>query len=195
MKNGRLYTIGLMLFGMVALGASPAKASTAAGSYYATPSWDQQLDASTRFIVLSNWGDAAVLDRETGLVWEQSPSILFLIPWEDAQIHCNQLRTGARLGWRLPTIQELSSLVDPNVAYPGPTLPAGNPFSNVIGTPLRGSYYWSATTYAGNTTEAWLVSFSNGVVSPFFNGIPNDVDKTWAFNVWCVRGGQGVDPQ
>ena len=44
-----------------------------AGPYYATPSWDQTLPSNTRFIVLSNMNSAAVLDRETGLVWERAP--------------------------------------------------------------------------------------------------------------------------
>src|SRR5689334_6098081 len=50
--------------------------TTAAGPYYATPSWDQTLPASTRFIILSNFTSEAVLDRDTGLVWERSPSTL-----------------------------------------------------------------------------------------------------------------------
>jgi hypothetical protein len=49
------------------------------GPYYATPSWDQTLPCTTitncpRFLVLPNMGNAAVLDKETGLVWEQSPN-------------------------------------------------------------------------------------------------------------------------
>ena len=46
----------------------PASAETVAngGTHYATPSWDQTLPASTRFIVLSNFNGKAVLDRETG---------------------------------------------------------------------------------------------------------------------------------
>src|SRR5215471_2507098 len=78
----------------LALVASPAAAQTTAnGPYYATPSWDQQLPAATRFVVLSNWGGAAVLDRETGFVWEHSPSGTsgIFLPWFDAQSHCNRL--------------------------------------------------------------------------------------------------------
>ncbi|HEY2920960.1 MAG TPA: hypothetical protein VGK77_18415, partial [Candidatus Binatia bacterium] len=66
MKHKLSTTLGLIVLLTMALAASPAKAqTTAAGPYYANPSWDQQLPASTRFIVLSNWASAAVLDRET----------------------------------------------------------------------------------------------------------------------------------
>src|ERR1051325_11151454 len=52
--------------------------TTSAGPYYATPSWDQKLacdSAATcpRFVVLANWNNDAVLDRETGLVWDRTP--------------------------------------------------------------------------------------------------------------------------
>jgi len=81
MNHALIRTSGLILAAMFAFATLPVgAATTATGPYYANPSWDQQLPASTRFIVLSNWvdtahpsGGAAVLDRETGLIWEQSP--------------------------------------------------------------------------------------------------------------------------
>ncbi len=181
MKHKLLYTLGLIVWGVIAFAAGPAHATTAAGPYYAMPSWDQTLSASTRFIVLSNMGSAAVLDRETGLVWEQSPDGVTTYNWEDAQFHCINLNAGGRTGWRLPTIQELMSLVDRSVS-PGPTLPAGHPFSNV-----QSSLYWSASTSAGNTSFAWEVGFYGGGVGT--------ADRSLSFFVWCVRGGHGVDPQ
>src|SRR5258706_8664700 len=142
MKHKLFRSLALMVLAWLGFAANPAgAATTAAGPYYANPSWDQTLPASTRFIMLSNMNGEAVLDRETGLVWEQSPSAS-QFTWELAQIHCNSLRTGGRLGWRLPTLQELASLVDTSVSPPGPTLPSGHPFSNV-----QSSYYSSATTY------------------------------------------------
>jgi len=100
-----------------------------------------------------------------------------------AAAHCNELAVGNRKGWRLPTIQELASLIDPTVPFPGPTLPAGHPFSNV----RVDRAYWSATTFSIDATSAWAVFFGNGVV-------PNG-DKSILLFAWCVRGGQGVDPQ
>jgi len=162
--------------------------TTSNGPYYATPAWDQKLQCDTqatcpRFIVLLNWGSAAVLDRETGLVWEQSPTTMFTFTWLNAQIHCNQLTVGNRKGWRLPTLQELASLVDGDPANTSsPRLPAGHPFSNVQ------SFYWSATTFASVAGFAWGVNFNSGNADTFSKSV------TVVF-AWCVRGGQGVDPQ
>ena len=91
MTDKFFYTLALMVLAWVGFAANPAgAATTAAGPYYANPSWNQQLPASTRFVVLSNWidaahpsGGAAVLDRKTGLVWEQSPSTSTFI-WESS---------------------------------------------------------------------------------------------------------------
>jgi hypothetical protein len=72
------------------------------------PSWDQTLPSSTRFIVLSTMNGDAVLDRETGLVWEKSPDSEQK-PSLDNHRRCNDLNLGHRKGWRVPTIQELTS--------------------------------------------------------------------------------------
>ena len=55
------------------------------------PAWSQTLPAAQRFVLVI--GGAAALDKETGLVWEKSPS-----PrdsnWLDAQLHCNLSTVG-----------------------------------------------------------------------------------------------------
>ena len=177
--------VGLWVIGMGLGVSAPAQAASGVGPYYATPSWDQKLDCTTagncpRFIVLTNWNSEAVLDRETGLVWEQSPSTS-TPDWFLASEHCINLNAGSRTGWRLPTIQELLSLVDRSVSFP--SLPSGHPFTNV-----QPSFYWSASTYASSTSNAWIVAV-------FHLGIVGNGDKSNAHFVWCVRGGHGVDPQ
>ncbi len=145
------------------------------------PTWDQILPGSERFELVM--GGVAVKDKETGLVWDQSP-VITTRSWANASIHCYGREVGGRKGWRLPTIEELASLVDSTQS--SPALPSGHPFSNV-----QLASYWSATTRAGNTTitgHAWYVSFfNNGAVGT----IPNFND----LYVWCVRGGQGHDGQ
>lgn len=140
------------------------------------PTWSQKLDASDRFeLVLDG---EAVLDKETGLVWEKSPDINSR-NWYDACTHCYRRDVGNRRGWRLPTIEELASLVEfPLQFYL--SLPSGHPFNNV-----QSSHYWSSTTYASSTSSAWRVYFRYGDVN--FNGKSND------HYVWCVRGGHGHD--
>ena len=174
--------IGLLALGLLAgaaLTAGPAQAVSGPGPYYAEPAWDRKLPAATRFVVLTNWTSAAVLDKETGLVWERSPATTNHT-WRDARVQCTTVRTtGNRKGWRLPSVNELASLIDPNVT-PGPTLPPGHPFLNVQ---LAG--YWSAATIAGDPTDAWNVNFGNGDV--LF------ADKSNNRLVWCVRGGTQAD--
>lgn len=190
MRHRLFYASGLLALATLVLVARPAAAQTTAnGPYYATPAWDQTLACTTlatcpRFIVLSNMDSNAVLDRETGLVWEKSPRIIGPPQqWGSAHILCNELTTGGRLGWRLPTLQELASLVDRSVPGPGPKLPAGHPFTDV-----QSAGYWSATTRAEfSSNVAWYVLFDQG----FVNFRPVDD----LFHFWCVRGGRGVDGQ
>ncbi len=132
--TGRLF--GCIAMGLVLLTTGHAQAQTTAnGPYYATPSWDQTLPAATRFIILSNFNSAAVLDRNTGLVWEKSPDAT-TTTWDSARFFCLNRTTGGQKGWRLPSVHELASLIDPSVAPPGPTLPPGHPFTNVLSAPL-----------------------------------------------------------
>ena len=152
------------------------------GPYYANPSWDQQIPAGQRFIVLSNWSNQAVLDRETGLVWERTPSGSTLTHWDFAATLCAEAGTGNRRGWRTPSIQELASLIDP---INGNMLPPGNPFQGVAASP---TFYWSATS--SPDIFAWVVAF--GAVGLHSVGT---ADKTDAGLTWCVRGGSGPDSQ
>jgi|KBSMisStaDraftv2_1062788.scaffolds.fasta_scaffold439639_2 hypothetical protein len=184
MRQKSLSVCGLVIATLLACVPSARAQTVAAGPYYATPSWDQTIACTStancpRFIVLSNFSSAAVLDRETGLVWEQSPDTTGR-SWPFAQFDCNNKVVGNRKGWRLPTNQELASLIDPTV--PGLALPAGHPFSNVLGIP-----YWSATTDAFSASNAWIVVLDDGRVTTS--------DKSNTRLIWCVRGGQGVDAQ
>jgi hypothetical protein len=172
---------------MLAVVPGAADAQTIApGPYYAMPSWDQTLPSSTRFIVLSNFNSEAVLDRETGLVWERSPVSALGTGWFNAVSACESLIVANRLGWRLPSVQELASLVDPTQS--NPALPPGNPFEGIVG--LFGSVYWTAATVEADATAGKAVDFSAGSIIQI-GKVPLPLPRSGA-RFWCVRGGSSV---
>ena len=61
--------------------------------------------------------------------------------------------------WRLPTVEELQTLVDYGIADPGPLIKT-DWFPNTQGAP-----YWSSSDVFGNTSNAWNVNFYNGDVN------------------------------
>ena len=141
-------------------------------------------------------GNGTVTDNLTGLVWLKNANCTDTVggvtkgsgylTWANALTWSNGLASGAcgladgsNAGdWRLPNREELESLID--FSRYNPALPAGHPFSSVQST-----YYWSSTTYAGSTYDAWFVYMYNGFV--------HGHDKTDSLCVWPVRGG-GIQP-
>jgi hypothetical protein len=154
------------------LNPSAAPASTMRTLEELKPAWDQLIPGAQRFV--NALDGTAVLDKETGLVWAKSPPTS-LFTWQDATDYCTQLTLGGRKGWRLPTVEELASLVDPTQS--NPPLPSGHPFSNV-----QAYWYWSSSTYSGDSSSAWSVSMTDGNVHLNL--------KTFNPFVWPVRGGE-----
>jgi hypothetical protein len=150
------------------------------GPYYASPSWDQKIPTAQRFVVLSNWGNEAVLDRETGLVWQRTPTTQQL-PLLFQVLDCYSDTTGGRMGWRLPTPEELLSLADPT--QHDPALPAGNPFQ--LGTTR--SFWTVSTVFPPTRTDA-----GPGLVVGFTDGDVGSTGTDQSFGRWCVRGGSHV---
>ena len=177
---GAIVVGGLLLTGCGS-GSDPAVQAQSSGVIDlsgVTPNWDKALPAASRFVVLAAFTNDAVRDNNTGLVWEQSPQA-GTDTWNSARFTCANKTVGGQKGWRLPSFPELASLVDPSVS-PGPTLPAGHPFTGVLS-----AGYWSAATDAENPTNAWVVHFGFGDV--------DDSNKTDGFQVWCVGGGMNAD--
>jgi hypothetical protein len=142
------------------------------------PSWHRLLAPddgedschSSRFLCVMD--GTAVLDRETGLVWEQAPSSA---PqnWFSSIRRCQETQIAGRYGWRTPTIEELRSLLDATGF-----LPSGV-FSNV----QADDYYWSTSDDAANDFFAAIHRF--GVATNF---AVSQKDAFAGLHVWCVRG-------
>ena len=137
--------------------------------------------------------DGTVTDKLTGLIWLKDPSCFGRVSWSGALSAANTLRAGvcskladdSELGdWRLPNVRELQSLVHygvsvpavPNTAGTG-KWSAGDPFTGV-----QLSNYWSSSTYASGTSDAWRVGM--------FVGRVYSTNKTSSLYVWPVRGGR-----
>lgn len=113
---------------------------------------------------------ATVTDAKTTLVWQRivSPTTY---TWTDAQAYCvNNAPALPGTGWRLPMIKELQTLVDDRM-----TDPAVDP----IFAPSSSGIFWSATLSANAPTDAWVVSF--------FDGINGHFEMSLAQSVRCVR--------
>ena len=86
--------------------------------------------------------------------------------WQEAKDYAASLGNG----WRLPTRTELLTLVD-DTRYD----PACSVFSD-----CTGEWFWTSTPWAGSSSLAWVVSFSDGGDHHFF-----DVGNN--YRVRCVR--------
>ena len=103
--------------------------------------------------------DGTVTDLRTGLMWQKhlsnSPSGG---TWVDALNACEGSAHAGYDDWRLPNIRELESLVDASRALASPAADTDVfPYTQMW-------YYWSSTTYVGNTSEAWSIEFRYGDV-------------------------------
>jgi hypothetical protein len=135
--------------------------------------WDTNNPSASRFATAF---PGAVLDKNTGLVWEQAPDANPRT-WAAATSFCVNRNVGDTRGWRLPSVAELASVIDPTL--PAPFVPAS------VFTGVQSAGYWSATTLADNPALAWFVLFGTG------GG--NTGTKAVSFQVWCVRGGMNAD--
>jgi len=148
------------------------------------PSWNRKLPAAERFTPALNGG--AYCDLETGVIWEETPST-HAYTYRRALDACTVLQIDGRLGWRLPTIEEMGSLVDTaNIDRIGVALPLGHPFKGPLG-----SVFWTATLeetrLVGQKRTPYYMDMGSGVV---ITRRSEAGDVGGQERVWCVRGGE-----
>jgi len=127
----------------------------------------------------TNNGDGTVTDNGTGLIWASDGNGVgcnsgATIGWNGAIDWAEALSFATQNDWRLPNIKELVSIVDYSRFVPA--------IDTAFFPNTKSDRYWSSTTIAGYTGLAWGVGFYGGFVS--YN------DKTVAYYVRAVRGGQ-----
>ncbi|QWV94212.1 DUF1566 domain-containing protein [Geomonas oryzisoli] len=182
MRKSNFFVVGAVIVFAVSLVFTPASGTAAEGGSQVSPpildnlppTWSRALPANLRFELVLN--GAAVLDKETGLVWQQSP-YNSLWTYQGARAECNLIDVGGRMGWHLPTVEQLTSLID-RTSTSGKMVPDGHPFGLIWGR----YPYWTASPYPGAPWAAYQVNFVTGEVA----GAPMYME----YHVWCVRGGQ-----
>ncbi len=102
-------------------------------------------------------GNGTVSDNNTGLMWIQDPSVPGVagaMNWSEALSTCESLTFAGFADWRLPNLNEVSSLIDYSRSAP-----AIDPvFLNTS------SWAWTSTPVAGVPGQSWYVSFDVGIV-------------------------------
>ena len=127
-------------------------------------------------------------DNLTGLMWAKNGNLPNgTKTWQGSLDYVASMNSGSGLcghkDWRLPNVNELESLINSGEANTANWL-------NSQGFSMQSNYYWSSTTDAFHTINAWLVSMWDGCV--------DDDSKSDGFvYVWPVRSGQlsNPDPQ
>ena len=118
-------------------------------------------------------GNGTITDTGTGLVWQKATAP-GTYTWEQALTYCENLTLGGHSDWRLPNRNELQSIVDYNRYNPA--------IDTTFFPGTVASSYWSSTTFAGSTGDAWYVFFNFGYVGSYY--------KAGNCYVRAVRGGQ-----
>jgi hypothetical protein len=138
--------------------------------------------------------DGTVTDGLTGLVWMKNPGCFAASNWPDALTYANQLASGqcgltdgSTAGqWRIPTVNELESLLD--ISRSKPALASGNPFNNVANS------YWSSTSYhasLGARAMVMVIRFTDGRWISGTAGPYNDYRAASLNSLWAVKTGPG----
>lgn len=139
--------------------------------------------AGERFANLEIGG---IQDSKTDLVWMKNGNCWGAMSWDLAGAAIAGLNggkktcegyTGKDADWRLPTREELKTLLAEKKGSDGLVLVEGHPF---LGVQL--GHYWTAED-AETPETAWYVNMGNGHID--FYGKPE------AYFVWPVRGGHG----
>jgi len=115
--------------------------------------WKNKTLADNKVRFIDN-GNDTITDRATGLMWEKvpSPTNKVFFGWIG---YAKALTLGGYTDWRVPNINELSSLVNYSNFYNAAYLPFFTNITYMI--------YVSSTTYAIFNDYIWCIEFYDGI--------------------------------
>jgi hypothetical protein len=117
-----------------------------------------------------------IIDKRTGLIWQDNAAAKSIRKsWKEAVEYCSNLSLDGYTDWRLPSYDELLSIIDYDRSDPSIV----SSFKNAA--PL---YYWSSSQSVDDPGKAWHVSFRLGYTDRY--------DKSSEYYVRCARGREPV---
>jgi hypothetical protein len=145
------------------------------GKYYygAVVATSKKASSKQVSIVRYSFADnnATVIDYKTGLIWQQADDALKRV-WGNASLYCAELVLGGYEDWRLPSVDELETIVD----Y-ARFRPAIDPVFSCLS-----DVYWSSSNGGQFSDAAWGIKFDYGSSGWFWKA-------NYLYSVRCVRGG------
>lgn len=132
------------------------------------PFYGQDAQFSINSQSYTDLGNDIVRDNVTGLEWQQ---VSTYGTWEEAVNSCGNLTLGDFDDWRLPTVKELSTLV--NISKPNDGISYATPAIDTTYFPdTHESSYWTITNNPADNInfpdKKWRVAFSYGIVSGWY---------------------------
>ena len=152
---------------MVSTGQTKSYATHDDGSYQSGVSVVQSRDDTLDIVT----------DMNTKLVWQDNNDTHSVTKNKvNALNYCTDLSHAGHSDWRLPSREELISIVDYTKSYPS----IDSSFKFVV----EDGIYLSSTQVAGSTDDAWYVEFRDG--KSYYSANDSTV-----YNIRCVRGATG----
>jgi hypothetical protein len=108
-------------------------------------------------------GDGMISDKLMKVIWVKEPAVIGekfqkIMTWDEAKEACEKLSyAGYNSGWRMPTVEELRSIVDYTRHEPA--------WDTNVFAGKHDDWYWTSMECAWNKSAAWCVNSNNGNVN------------------------------
>lgn len=138
-----------------------------------TPAEPSNSGAQTQARYSISADGSEVVDSKTGLIWRRCPEgmtadnngcsgVAAAYTWEQSLALANEAASASGKPWRLPSVKELSSIVDASCGNPAIDTRA---FPGTPATP-----FWSSSPVENNPSKAWYVMFYGGFMNTYVCG-------------------------
>jgi hypothetical protein len=175
----------LFTFTITGTTTAPPAATPATGqvtSYASGDDGDRQTGVQWPVTRFADNGDGTTTDTLTGLMWASAAGST-TTTWEAALNIANNSTLAGHDDWRLPNVNELTSLVNTEQSAPNSWLNGLDEFSGI-----QANRYWTSTVISQNATLwGWVVHMDTGVLAR------TNVSAIPTSYAWQVRdGGTGT---